>query len=106
MFLIFKFVTIIFIVKNLISRIDLKLEKLVKKCIKLSLEKENLQKNNDALNVQLQEQKKQFVALQEKVKLMKISNLVHNTDDGVKETRMKINEYVREIDKCIALLNQ
>ena len=46
--------------------------------------------------------------MQEKVKLMNISKSVDvsTTNDVVKATRLKINEYVREIDKCIALLNK
>ena len=44
--------------------------------------------------------------LQEKIKLMNISKSVDASKQEVKETRLKINEYVREIDKCIALLNK
>ena len=62
--------------------------------------------NNDALNAQLQQKEKQIVALQDKVKLMNISKSVDTSEDDVKATRLKINEYVREIDKCISLLNK
>ena len=62
--------------------------------------------NNDALNVKLQEQEKQIVELQDKVKLINISKSVDVDKEDVKATRSKINEYVREIDKCIALLNK
>lgn len=72
----------------------------------LQLEKSDLQKNNDALNAKLQEQEKQIVTLHDKVKLMNISKSVDATKEDVKATRLKINEYVREIDKCIALLNK
>ena len=54
----------------------------------------------------LQEQEEQIVALKDKVKLMNISKSIDVNKEGVKETRLKINEYVREIDKCIALLNK
>ena len=37
---------------------------------------------------------------------MNISKSVDASKQEVKETRLKINEYVREIDKCIALLNK
>ena len=92
--------------KNIINNIEVKVGKLVTKCSQLSVEKDNLQQNNDALNVQLQEKEKKVVALQDKVKLMNISKSVDATKEDVKATRLKINEYVREIDKCIALLNK
>jgi len=93
-------------VKNIINNIEVKVGKLVTKCSQLSVEKDNLQQNNDALNVQLQEKEKRIVTLQDKVKLMNISKSVDATKEDVKATRLKINEYVREIDKCIALLNK
>ena len=92
--------------KNIINNIEVKVSKLVEKCGQLSVEKDNLQQNNDALNVQLQEKEKRIVTLQDKVKLMNISKSVDATKEDVKATRQKINEYVREIDKCIALLNK
>ncbi len=92
--------------KNIINNIEVKVGKLVTKCSQLSVEKDNLQQNNDALNVQLQEKEKAIVTLQDKVKLMNISKSVDATKEDVKATRLKINEYVREIDKCIALLNK
>ena len=92
--------------KNIINNIEVKVSKLVEKYSQLSVEKDNLQQNNDALNVQLQEKDKKIVTLQDKVKLMNISKSVDATKEDVKATRLKINEYVREIDKCIALLNK
>jgi len=44
--------------------------------------------------------------LEEKIKLMNISKSVDSSQGDIKATRLKINEYVREIDKCIALLNK
>ena len=92
--------------KTIINSIEVKVGKLITKLSQLQLEKSDLQKNNNALNTKLQEQEKQIVALQDKVKLMNISKSVDTTKEDVKATRLKINEYVREIDKCIALLNK
>ena len=92
--------------KTIINSIEVKLGKLIVKLGQLQLEKSDLQEDNDALNAKLQEQEKKIVALQDKVKLMNISKSIDTDKEGVKETRLKINEYVREIDKCIALLNK
>jgi len=93
-------------VKTIINNIELKVGKLIEKSNQLTAEKNSLSQSNDALNAQLQEKEKQIVALQDKVKLMNISKSVDTTKEDVKATRLKINEYVREIDKCIALLNK
>ena len=92
--------------KTIINNIGLKVGKLIEKGNQLKSEKKSLQQDNDTLDAQLQEKKKQIVALQDKVKLMNISKSVDVSKEEVKETRLKINEYVREIDKCIALLNK
>jgi hypothetical protein len=93
-------------VKTIINNIEVKVGKLIAKYDQLNAEKLDLQRNNDTLNVQLQEKESQIVALQDKVKLMNISKSVDASKEEVKSTRLKINEYVREIDKCIALLNK
>ena len=92
--------------KAIIQNIVDKLEKLVKNYKNLQLENSKLQKDNDTLKVRLQEKEDSIVNLQDKVKLINISKSIDTDKDGVKATRLKINEYVREIDKCIALLNK
>ena len=92
--------------KTIINNIEVKVRKLIAKYDELNTEKLDLQKNNNTLNVLLQEKESQIVALQDKVKLMNISKSVDTSKEEVKSTRLKINEYVREIDKCIALLNK
>ena len=92
--------------KTIINNIEQKVGKLIEKSNQLTAEKNSLRKNNDALNAKLLSQENQIAALQDKVKLMNISKSVDTTGEDVKATRLKINEYVREIDKCIALLNK
>ena len=92
--------------KKIINNIEVKVGKLIAKYDQLNAEKLDLQRNNNTLNVRLQEKESQIVALQDKVKLMNISKSVDASKEEVKSTRLKINEYVREIDKCIALLNK
>ena len=92
--------------KTIINNIELKVGKLIAKYDQVNAEKLDLQRNNITLKARLQEKESQIVALQDKVKLMNISKSVDASKDEVKSTRLKINEYVREIDKCIALLNK
>ncbi len=92
--------------KTIVDNIELKVRKLIERCNQLKSDKEGLEQDNQALNVELQEKKKKIVALHEKVKLMNISRSIDSSTEEIKESRLKINEYVREIDKCIALLNK
>ena len=92
--------------KNIVNNIEVKLGKLIAKYQKSRQEKLILQQENEDLVVSLRLKETEIFNLQEKVKLMNISKSVDASHKEVKETRMKINEYVREIDKCIALLNK
>jgi len=79
--------------------------KFIAKCELIKKEKLLLQQENDASVAGLESKEKEILNLQEKIKLMNISKSGDASKQEVKETRLKINEYVREIDKCIALLN-
>ena len=91
--------------KQLINSIEIKMNKLINKYNQLKIENTNLLKNNNDLQLVLDEKNNKILDLQNKVKLMNITKNVDRDKDEIKSTRLKINEYVREIDKCIALLN-
>ncbi|MDB9910008.1 hypothetical protein OAC83_00130 [Flavobacteriales bacterium] len=92
--------------KNIVNKIEVKLEKLIAKYQQVKHEKLILQQENEDFVASLKLKEIEILNLQEKVKLMNISKSVDASKQEVKETRLKINEYVREIDKCIALLNK
>ena len=91
--------------KNIVNKIEVKLGKLIAKYQQVKQEKLILQQENEDFVASLKLKEIEILNLQEKVKLMNISKSVDASKQEVKETRLKINEYVREIDKCIALLN-
>ena len=92
--------------KNIVKNIEVKLGKLIAKYQQVRQEKLILQQENEGFVTSLKLKEIEILNLQEKVKLMNISKSVDASKQEVKETRLKINEYVREIDKCIALLNK
>ena len=92
--------------KNIVNNIEVKLGKLIGKYQQIRQEKLVLQQENEDFVASLKLKETEILNLQEKVKLMNISKSVDASNQEVKETRLKINEYVREIDKCIALLNK
>jgi hypothetical protein len=93
-------------VKNIVNNIEVKLGKLIAKYKQIREEKLILQQENEGFVSVLKSKENEISELQEKIKLMNISKSVDASKQEVKETRLKINEYVREIDKCIALLNK
>ena len=93
--------------KNLVENIDKKVSKLIQLYHSVQKEKEDALTVNNQLISDLSEKEKKINSLEEKIKLLRITKSVSTQDDEKnKESRQKINEYVREIDKCIALLNK
>ena len=92
--------------KKVIDDIKVKLVKLIEKHNQFKIDISNLQQDNDLLNAKINNKEKEIIALKDKIKLINISKSVDTNKEDIKATRMKINEYVREIDKCIALLNK
>ena len=92
-------------INNTLSNIELKVNKLIHSYKELSLLNSNIENEKHRLKVELSKKEKKINSLKEKIKLMNISKSVDVSSEDIKNTRMKINSYVREIDKCIALLN-
>lgn len=65
----------------------------------LEIEKERVELKN-----QLESARKKVEELEEKNKILRIAKGSHGGEN--REIKLKINEIVREVDKCIAQLNQ
>jgi uncharacterized coiled-coil protein SlyX len=91
-------------VATLVSGIEYKLGKLI--------EQHHIQRTDNVkfiseiqeLKQVINEQKQTIRQLEDKIKLLKIAKTLE-TKEGNVEAKLKINELVREIDKCIGLLN-
>ena len=92
--------------KDIINNIEVKLGKFIAKHRQVNNEKLILEQENNSLSTELKKNKQELSVLQEKIKLMNMSKSVEVSKEEMKASRLKINEYVREIDKCIALLNK
>ena len=92
--------------KDIVNNIEVKLRKFITKYQELSNEKLILEQKNNDLSDELNKQKDEITTLKDKIKLMNISKFTEVSKEEVKASKLKINEYVREIDKCIALLNK
>ena len=79
---------------------------------KLVLKIKNLEKNNQELKIELrksahiiQTQSNEFEALKSQYETLKIANSLLGSDDNKRDTKLKINSLIREIDYCIAQLS-
>jgi len=88
----------------IISSLENKIKKIVDLQNYSSVENNTLRKENYQLSKIIEEQKVIIKKLEEKVEVLKIAKSV-DEGENVFQTKLKINELVREIDRCIALLN-
>ena len=90
---------------NLISNIEKKLSNLLSSYENLKDKNLKLQDENKKLISKIEDNSQIINSLNDKIKIMSISKSVDVSKNDIKQTKLKINEYIREIDKCIAQLN-
>lgn len=58
------------------------------------------------LNDEINGYKLRLSELEENNKLTKLAQSISGADQNTKDVKLKINEYIREIDKCLAMINR
>ena len=90
---------------KIISNIEIKLNNLLSSHNKLKEINESLNAQKANLISEIETKNKEIDTLKDKIKIMSISKYVDASKGDIRQTKLKINEYIREIDKCIAQLN-
>ena len=90
---------------KIISNIEIKLNNLLSSYNKLKEINESLNAQKANLISEIETKNKEIDTLKDKIKIMSISKYVDASKGDIRQTKLKINEYIREIDKCIAQLN-
>lgn len=93
-------------VKFWVSNLERKVEKLINLHRQMFKELSVLKQNNNELKKTIEEQKQTIKELEEKNKILRLSKLTSVNHENTHELKLKINELIREIDKCTALLNK
>ena len=100
------------VLEQYIQRVEEKLHLLVKKLQQVQAENVLLKEEVHIQQQALQQQQQSLQSLEERLQLMKIASTAQGStpiaaedEDFTKEIRGKINDYIKEIDRCIALLN-
>lgn len=98
-------------IEQYIQSIEDKLQQLFRKLQLAQADNATLREQLQVQQEELLQQQSTITALDEKLKLSKIATatqgngLSEDEDAFRREVRGKINDYIREIDRCIALLN-
>ncbi len=83
-----------------------KIEKLIHLHRSLSEQNNNLIAEKQELSVKIKNQEQEIKQLNENYKVLKIAKSMAGETETNSDAKLKINELVREIDKCIGLLNK
>jgi len=83
-----------------------KLDELINRYSSLKSEIAELKNGNEVLKAMLQERDEKIKELEIKYERVKLSGALLGDGGNAPEAKKKITELVREIDKCVALLNR
>ena len=89
---------------EVVVTLDDKVNSLVKEYTKIKTKNEDLSCLVEELQGKLKEKNAEVLYLREKYQRTKVASALSGSDEGVRETKLKINRLVREIDGCIALM--
>jgi regulator of replication initiation timing len=83
-----------------------KTNRLIALCNALQEENDLLKLENKQTKSALEIAKSKGLELDEKIRLLKLAKSIEGTSEKTLDIKQKINEFVREIDKCVVLLKK
>jgi len=83
-----------------------KTARLIELCGALQEENELLKLENESVKVALDTSKTRNTDLEEKLRVLKLAKSIEGTSEKTLDIKQKINDFVREIDKCVVLLKK
>jgi chromosome segregation ATPase len=89
-----------------LTKLNKKLDELLEKYNSLKIEIKNLRFENETITRSLQERNDKIKELETKYERIKLSGALLGEGENANEAKRKITELVREIDRCVALLNR
>lgn len=91
-----------------LTKLQQKVEKLIHLHRSLLLENQRLTTENERFEEAVRLRDREIAELGEKLKVIRLARQVGDagTDQNTRDLKLKINEYIREIDRCLALINR
>ena len=90
---------------EIIDTLEIKIQKLFQKIDSLEEKNQLLQTELNKSTVSNQNQKKVLETLQADFESLKMANSLLGSEDFKRDTKLKINSLIREIDYCVAQLS-
>jgi phage shock protein A len=83
-----------------------KTARVIELCNALQEENDLLKQENQSIKVALDSSKNKNADLDEKLRVLKLAKSIEGTSEKTLDIKQKINDFVREIDKCVVLLKK
>jgi phage shock protein A len=83
-----------------------KTARLIELCSALQEENGLLHQENSAVKKALDASKNKNIEMDEKLRVLKLAKSIDGTSEKSLDIKQKINDFVREIDKCVVLLKK
>ena len=93
-------------IKQVVNLIEKKLKVLLENYSFLKNENEILYNKIEQLESQIAEEQRIFKELENNYNSLKIAKTIEGSKEDKRETKLKINALIREIDACIIQLNE
>lgn len=94
------------LLKSNLSGLERKLQILIGEHKSLKDELRSLKSENQELRSRIKVRDEQLSNFKNQIKITKIADSLNPEDEGVSELKRKVDEYIREIDQCIAHLSR
>lgn len=91
---------------DLVKKLEEKIDRLVQQYNSEKEKNRVLKGEVNNLSNKLEEEGKIYSDLEKRFDKLKMAKTLEASSEDVHETKLRINQIVREIDKCIALLNR
>ncbi|WP_310560788.1 hypothetical protein [Flavobacterium sp.] len=92
------------VIAEIIDTLENKIEKLFAKINSLEKKSQELKIELEKSAAIIQNQSQEIVALKAQYETQKIANALLGSEENKRDTKLKINSLIREIDYCIAQL--
>ena len=93
-------------IRSELDMLEKKLYKLLQAYSQLKAERDLLKNENAELRSKLEIKDNHLNDFQNKIKISKIVNKIHGEGDNIPELRNMLDNYIRQIDKCILHLSK
>jgi len=92
--------------EDMISLLEEKIKQVIRVAEGFIINNIQLKQQVDELSGLLRVKNQEMEVLESKYQSLRLTKILTSSPEGVKNVKLQVNRMVREIDKCIALLNR